>query len=156
MAGGLESRIPELYRRFSGSPEPALDALLAEDLDITYEEVSGLFSACLTEAVLKAYEPSGKNGAQAVRLLAEQGIKTSNVMVIRLWRKAGYEIAKRGGARIDGKDKRSEERRRMIVGLYERYNGSPSLAAQSLPYSVSSIKRVWKAAGLIINTSRYI
>lgn len=67
------------------------------------------------------------------------------------------EAVKSGkGVRSDGRygsalTADDEER---IMRVYNVYNGVPAFAAQGLPYSVDSIRRVWVSNNLKINSKR--
>lgn len=63
---------------------------------------------------------------------------------------------KEKGVRPDGRygSSLTEEDERRILRVHRVYCGIPSNAAKGLPYSVSSIKRVWESHGLKINSLR--
>jgi len=102
------------------------------------------------EQVIESYELSNRNATEAKRILKERGLEVSSSSIIKIWKDLGYLVYKsKGGKREKTSKAICEEDKQLIIKRYPMYNGSADLAAKSTGYSRSTVRRVWKAAGLI-------
>ena len=113
--------------------------------------------------VIKMYELSGRRATQASKLLKKEGIEIRTPMIIKYWREENLEIRAQGERIREGIKKPKVEfdkeayleKYREIVKAYDRYDGRPSLAARSLPYSYNTIREVWELAGKVVKLGKY-
>ena len=92
------------------------------------------------KTIIKAYKT---NHGSANR--ASKEIPYSNSTIIKYWRRAGFEIGKRGRL-LDSREIQE------IEEAYNTYNGNACRASKEIDFSVPTIIKYWKKAGF--NTKR--